>query len=196
MIKINLLKNRLDAQLDQDFSSEVTTSDRRVVRLIFNLIFIFGFVVALIVYEQTQLNALSLLNNQLVADENNLASEVSLKEQEVASLGELEVQSRGMTERRNALKDLGQRRLREIKFLEFLQSVLPERVWFSSLTYDGKSLIIVGIAVQDEDLSKFLRQIENSSIFSEVILRKSAKLKEEGEDILSFEVLCSLERIS
>lgn len=194
MIKINLLKNRLDAQLDQEFGAVDSGSGDGKVIIARNLVVMFSLMAALITYEKININALEKVRQQVSAQENALANEVAEKEEQVAALGELEVESRGMKERHDALKELGQLRLREIKFLDFLQAIIPDRVWFKQLQYDKGRLVIDGLTLQDEDLNQFLRKLQSSSIFSEVILRKSSKIKETGKDLLSFEVMCSLEK--
>ena len=78
-----------------------------------------------------------------------------------------------MKEKLDIVTGLSKKRLRELKALDFLQNLIPDGVWLTSMKYDGEKVNFSGQATTDEDMTKFIEGLDSSGQFKEVILVKA-----------------------
>lgn len=69
----------------------------------------------------------------------------------------------------NVVKGLTEPRLRELKALDQLQSLVPQATWLKKFTMKGNSVVMTGYSTSSERISELIGALDNSPFFSEVI---------------------------
>jgi Tfp pilus assembly protein PilN len=111
---------------------------------------------------------------------SELETQSAAKAAEADSVKDVEKQARELEDKLKVLKSLSKLRLREVKTLDFMQSSIPEKVWLKSISFQARGdnveeghFEFVGNAVATEDLSEFVKRLEDSAYLSEVIVIKN-----------------------
>jgi Tfp pilus assembly protein PilN len=91
------------------------------------------------------------------------------------------------------MKALSRTRLRELKALDFLQTMIPERVWLNSLDYIDEKFRLKGLALTDDDLTDLIQALDKSSFFSEVVLLQAKETTSRDGTLKNFELTTTIE---
>ncbi len=85
------------------------------------------------------------------------------------------------------------KRMEQLVLLEELaEKVVPERMWLESMKSDSAHVTLKGVAFDNPTIADFMRNLENSSLFSNIDLKRSKVQKfKEGISLKSFELLCT-----
>lgn len=183
MIKINLVKNRVgDTVAVPGVATSSGGNEMResVVKVAFILIFTVG----LMVYESQNLHQLQAELQTLQAQSTELEAQKQAKLAEVEGVKDVEKQARELEDKLKILKLLSRLRLREVKTLDFVQSSIPEKVWLKTMVYeadkekvDAGHFNFTGNAVATEDLTEFVKRLEDSAYLNEVIVVKNEEVQ-------------------
>ena len=186
MIRVNLLKNRVNDQPTQMRATESdSTTDLRdtIVKIVFLLLFTLG----LMVYEGQNIRKMNDEAAHLQIRISELETQSSAKAAEAEGVKDVENQARELEDKLKVLKLLSKLRLREVKTLDFMQSSIPEKVWLRTINFESDSANVedghfqfVGNAVATEDLSEFVKRLEDSAYLSEVIVIKNQEIPVSG----------------
>ncbi len=196
MIRVNLLRGRVSArQADATLSTSMASvggGDSRT-SLLVNMTLLLGIVGALYFYEFWGLVGLEVTyqnkNNLLNVSREKL--EKLKKNADKAKEAQKRVSS--LEEKMNILKELAKSRLLELKALDYLQTIIPDRVWFTRLNYVNKKFSFEGVALSDNDFNLFLSRLEEGGVFQKIVpvrLIESSLGSGKGK---SFTVTCILE---
>ncbi|MBL7689387.1 MAG: PilN domain-containing protein [Bdellovibrionaceae bacterium] len=170
MIRVNLLRNLGLAASGTSMtggSGDIISVDVRrqaAVRLVVILLF----PLLLLIWEKLKINSLE-------AQKAQTQQRVDAVEGEKSSFG-----SAGpRVEKANKLKqkiqreiavirDLAKNRLREVKALDQLQSVLPAGVWLKKVTMESGKINMVGLALTSASVTELLTALNSNVFFSQV----------------------------
>ena len=186
MIRVNLLRNRVVDQTATTVQETEGSSETRdsLVKLAFMLMIPAG----LMVLEGQSIQALNAESNRLSVQVSELENQAAAKAQEVESVKDIEVQAKELEDKLKILKLLSRLRLREVKTLDFMQSSIPEKVWLKSIAFEADKVQVEqgrfqfnGLAVATEDLSEFVKRLEDSAYLSEVIIIKNQETQMSGK---------------
>ncbi len=188
MIRVNLLKNRVSEQATVVQSSGGGSEMRdNIVKIVFLAVFTVG----LMVYEGQMIRKLNDDNNRLQVRLNELEAEAAAKARETDTVRDVEKQARELEDKLKILKLLSRLRLREVKTLDFMQSSIPEKVWLRTINFesnedqvDDGSYQFTGRAVGTEDLSEFVKRLEESAYLREVIVVKNQEVTLQGKAVV------------
>jgi len=91
------------------------------------------------------------------------------------------------------VSSLEEKRMEQLVLLEELsEKVVPERMWLESVKADSTQVTIKGVAFDNPTIADFMRNLEISSLFSNIDLKRSKVQKfKEGVMLKSFELLCT-----
>lgn len=180
MIKINLLKNVGTANsaggADKPRAAELSpTSAAMNQQAILKLIVLLLPCLALFLIEKYNI---SILTAKLAA----IATQVAKVEADIRSYGNTgaDIEKYGAIKAKlekqfDALQAIGLNRLREVKTLDSLQTIIPGRNWISELNIDeGGRVQLQGFSETPDEAFKFVRSIEESPNFSDVTKVKVA----------------------
>lgn len=93
-----------------------------------------------------------------------------------------------------ALEKISVDRLREIRVMELIQNVIPEKAWLTRLEVSPQKVNIQGLALSDFEVSALLEALTKSVFLMDVTLLNSSELNQEGVTLKRFEISCLLER--
>lgn len=185
MIRVNLLKNRVNDQPTQMNTAPSGSGDTR--DTIVKIAFLMLSTVGLMIYEGQNIRKLNDEASRLQATISEYEAQAAAKAQEAEGVKDVENQARELEDKLKILKLLSKLRLREVKTLDFMQSSIPEKVWLKSISFeaDGANVeegrfTFVGNAVATEDLSEFVKRLEESAYLSEVIVIKNQEVPVAG----------------
>jgi Tfp pilus assembly protein PilN len=170
MIKINLLRN-MGMSSATAMGTSVAGGDfvsvdvRRQAAI--KVVIILLFPVLLFIWEKLRLNSLQ-------ADKAQIQQRVDAVEAEKASFGS----AAPRVEKANRLKSkiekqleviqgLAKNRLREVKALDQLQSVLPSGTWLESVMIQNGKIALDGFALNEGSLTELLQALSGNVYFSE-----------------------------
>ncbi|MEH0022943.1 MAG: PilN domain-containing protein [Desulfobacter sp.] len=79
----------------------------------------------------------------------------------------------------------------QILLEEMADRIIPERMWLESLKADTAQVTVKGVALDNPTIADFMRNLEKSSLFTGVDLKRSQIKTFEGDiDLKSFELVC------
>jgi type IV pilus assembly protein PilN len=125
--------------------------------------------------------------------------EISKSEQEIKSLkekiGEINNIKKFQEEVRKKLGILDQ--LRQDKTgpanrLEQMSNAVPEKVWLTKYSENGRNISLAGIAFNEELIAEFMRKLQESKEFQNVELLVSEQLDIKGLKVKKFEISCAM----
>lgn len=164
MTRINLLKNTLAANLDAASSKELQK------RAGINFFVIIIFPVLVWYYQSSNIGAKTDTRNGLqaqAAEAEERFNKVTAEEQE---LNKIKEENKKLLERLASYKTLVKNRLREVKSLDLIQTLIPEKVSIESMEFKETAVFIKGQTFTEEDLNLFTRALDESPVFSNVIV--------------------------
>lgn len=99
-----------------------------------------------------------------------------------------------MEARISALEKISKDRQREIRVLDLLQTVIPEKAWLTRIQVNPNRVNIQGLALSDFEVSQFLEALTKSVFLMDVNLVSSSETVTDGVSLKKFEISCLLER--
>lgn len=185
MIRVNLLKNRVNDSPTQMTSAPSGSGDTR--ETIVKLAFLMLATVGLMIFEGQNIRKLNDEAARMQAQVSEYEAQAAAKAQEAEGVKDVENQARELEDKLKILKLLSKLRLREVKTLDFMQSSIPEKVWLKNISFESDQANVeegrfefVGNAVATEDLSEFVKRLEESAYLSEVIVIKNQEVPVSG----------------
>ncbi len=181
MIRINLLRNMGMSSAGTGMGTSVAGTGelisvdvRRQAAL--KAVVIILFPVMLFIWEKLHINTLQ-------SEKAQVQQKVDAVEAEKASFGS----AAPRVEKANKLKErieseikiiqkLAKNRLREVKALDQLQSVLPAGTWLNEVTMDGGKIMLDGFALNEGSLTELLTAL-NSNVFFSMVQPKGTSLQ-------------------
>jgi len=187
MIKVNLLRNRVgDTAVGMPSSSGSSSDDTR--EALIKIVFIVLFTLGLMMFESQNIRSLNEERARIQATVNDLELQAQAKATEVESIKDVAQQAQELEDKLKVLKLLSKLRLREVKTLDFMQSSIPEKVWLKNIKYDSEKNDVEqgrfefdGNSVTTEDLSEFVKRLEDSAYLAEVIVVKNQETSGPGK---------------
>jgi type IV pilus assembly protein PilN len=201
MIKINLISNRLKKTVSLRGSSlgAISESDgflsedeirkdatKRIVIFLVPMVLIWTYGELVVPQKREVLAAKTQDYNKLVDyNKKQSASVAEIKKfQEDESL----IESRILV-----LNKLSKDRYKEIRVLELLQQVIPEKAWLRKVKIGQQKLMLEGTALSDFEVSKFMESLTKSAFLVDVNLITSSEMIVAGISYKNFEIGCLLE---
>ncbi len=187
MIRINLIRNKV-----QDGATQVgepggggSGGDKSEVRLALVKLFLMLLpMIALYFFEHQNLDQMKSQVAGLRQQMQILEGEAAQKQLEADSVADVEEQAKELEDKMAVIRNLSRLRLREIKTLDLMQSVIPEKVWLKKVEYEADAEDITtglfnvsGGAGTTEDLSEFVKRLEESRYLNRVIIVKNQELE-------------------
>ncbi|MGZ3772463.1 MAG: PilN domain-containing protein [Pseudobdellovibrionaceae bacterium] len=197
MIKINLASSvsPLSSHGISGLSSEtVFSADQVRNEALKRLVLILAGPLGLFAYEQQNVpGKLADLN----AKRQVLSELTSYNAKQAASVAEIKKfkEDESLIEARiSALEKIAKDRQREIRVLDLLQSIIPEKAWLTKVQINPDKVSIKGLALTDFEVSTFLEALTKSVFLMDVNLISSNEVNLEGVNLKKFEINCLLER--
>ncbi len=195
MIRINLLSDTTGSTVGVSEDQSQGLSEKEVQKQgAMRLLMIFLFPGLLIVYEQINIPELQgklKQTQQKLQELQTFNTKAANAVQEIKKFKEEEAKINSSIK---VLERISKERLREIKILDLIQQVIPEKVWLSKIEVNDGKMLISGNALSDYDVTSFVDQLSNSVFLHEVSPPNSSEIEVEGVKIKKFEITCMLEK--
>lgn len=196
MIKINLAPQSQassSSALGVTDSSLLSAQELRSEALKRLVILVIG-PLALYFYEAQNIDAKYVDLNAKNAELTTLQAYNSKQANSVAEIKKFKEDEALIEARIAAVEKISKDRNREIRVLDLLQTVIPEKAWLTRIQVFPDRVNIQGLALGDAEVSSFLDALTKSVFLIDVNLVSSSEVIKEGIPLRSFEISCLLER--
>lgn len=149
---------------------------------------------ALWYYQQTTLPGLINERNQLQGQIAEMVDFNTRAERSVQEITKFKEDEQRIQSRIAYLDRIAKNRSRDIKILELIQQVIPEKAWLNKLDMNNGKILIGGMALSDFEVSGFMESLAKSVFFLDVNLMRSSEVQFDGLNLKSFEISCTVER--
>ncbi|APG28921.1 hypothetical protein A7E78_14460 [Syntrophotalea acetylenivorans] len=109
---------------------------------------------------------------------------------EVAHFKELQKEFQGKLDVLAALKE---KKTGPVHLLDELSRVLPDKLWLSSFKESKGAISIKGVGLNEATVARFMRDLETSPYYRQVVLKVTEQTKQGGMKLQKFEVSCLAE---
>ncbi|RME18077.1 MAG: hypothetical protein D6797_01140 [Bdellovibrio sp.] len=198
MARINLLRDRgqetkFDTEL-LDIQGFSGGGGEGGLHSLFKLLFIFGFPLALYVYQWGHLKSLNSQISHLNVELQKVQRELTAEQEKVAKMKAHKKRLADVNKKIEAIKKLSSERLKAIKSLDFIQSQMPEKAWLTRLNYEPEKISLDGYAVSEDVFSKLLKGLEQNPIFLSVVPEKIEEVVHEKLRVKRFQIEVLLQK--
>jgi type IV pilus assembly protein PilN len=104
------------------------------------------------------------------ADNGKKIAELKEKIKAVESFEQL---NKTFQQRNDIIEQLSKNRSVPVKLLDEISNLLPNGVWFQTMTVSGDNISIDGYAFTNTDIVSYVDNVKNSKIFTDVYLQES-----------------------
>ncbi len=198
MIKVNLLRSRAEGVGEETFAisaqggaaSSLSRSDQEEVIKKIGVALLAT--VGLFIYEWYNVDVQSKRARTAQAEVKVIERKLKAINDELANYKDVQDESKILEDKISILKALSKVRLREVKSLDFLQSITPEAVWYKNVEYKDKVFKLDGYAMTDDALSQLIKELESSIYFTDVILMKASESKQSSGTVKAFQIQANI----
>lgn len=189
MIEVNLLKgNAVTSGFDVKALADEGDQKTAVLKILVALLPVVG----LYVYEgqvkegkQNEFSRLQQQTTDVRARMEGLGNALELVER-------YKLEKKKLKDQIAVIRRLSRERLREVRALDALQSLVPQKAWLTNFEIDGTKVKIEGLALSDAAVTDFVEGLEESLFFDEVILGSTVEEKTSAGPLRKYELSCSL----
>lgn len=193
MIKINLLKNRVQGESGTQAIAFEESDNSQARSAVVKVLLMSLACVGLMLYESQRLSSLRNEMASLGQELQTMQTTVTEKVAEAEGLKSVEAEAKELEDKLKLLKHLSKLRLREVKTLDLMQNSIPERAWLKSLTYEKNRFVFIGAAVSTPELSEFVKRLDESAYLTDVIVTRNREVGDASAGFRDFEFSAMVE---
>ncbi|MCB0390365.1 MAG: PilN domain-containing protein [Bdellovibrionales bacterium] len=197
MIKVNLLNNRaVSGSQSINISgggagiSEGSDLEKLALK---NFVILISLTALLFVFEFQNISGLESRLNVLRTEFNNLSAEVESKRVFAVEAEKLQNELKQIKERVEIIKVLSKNRLLELRAMDILQNLVPEKVWFERVNYQNHKFDVDAVAVDIEDVTIFKDALDNQDTFKNIMIRNTQERELKNNTVHSFSMSFEVE---
>ena len=173
MIKINLLADRESAKRE---------GARRMI-----VVLVATFSVLIVLMAVTH-GCLSRKAGGLQDRIDQLIGELEILQKSVGEVDDFKEQKRALEEKLNVITLLEKNKSGPVRILSELGMQIPDSIWLNSLRKAGDSIEMKGVAMDNESIARFMRNLESSSYFKDVELLVTEHYEVSGLGLKKFSI--------
>jgi type IV pilus assembly protein PilN len=128
----------------------------------------------------------------LRAEHTNLEAALKALESKVGELTELERNRADLDEKLKTIAVLEQRKVGPVRVLSDLADAAPEQVWLMEFTENGGAATVTGMALDNQTIATFMRNLAGSPFFTSVDLVETTQSEQDGVQLKRFVVRARL----
>lgn len=185
MLKVNLLKNKGGSGQQQQeptfvgnetiqFSMEDSGGNSDVVAKVLAMLI---WVLVLYGYEWYNVGQLTAQAQQASTRLNSINTQIQQLQPQIQQAKAITAEYEAFKKKIELVKVIGQNRLREIRALDHLQNVIPEKSWFTLVKFEDNEFQLEGVAANDQTLDTLLASVRRHTGFKDVLLSKAVESK-------------------
>jgi len=122
-------------------------------------------------------------------------AEFAAKEKQIAELKEkikavenFEQLNKTFQQRNDIIEQLSKSRSVPVKLLDEISNLLPNGIWFQTMTMSGDNVSIDGYGFTNTDIVSYVDNVKNSKIFTDVYLQESKSTEREKIPLYMFKL--------
>lgn len=127
---------------------------------------------------------LSVKKAQFAANEKMIAE---LKEK-IKAVENFEQLNKTFQQRNDIIEQLSKSRSVPVKLLDEISNLLPNGIWFQTMTMSGDNVSIDGYGFTNTDIVSYVDNVKNSKIFTDVYLQESKSTEIEKQPLYMFKL--------
>lgn len=126
----------------------------------------------------------------LNAQKKEIQGEISRLEEIIGDINKIKKKKANLEKKLNVINMLKNGRSGPVRILDELSTIIPKKAWITSLNQKGKKISMQGYATDNKEVAIFMKNLETSRFFSNVVLQKTSKslYKEANRDVVSFSI--------
>jgi type IV pilus assembly protein PilN len=124
-----------------------------------------------------------------------ISQDIAQIEQKKASLGpttplveKYNAEKKTIEGQLDVLRVLARNRLREVKALDAIQSLMSDKTWLKELKTEGGSLSMSGYSLTDDGITDLIRALDSSVFFSDLVVKSTSEDKVDNAIVKKFDV--------
>jgi type IV pilus assembly protein PilN len=173
MIRLNLLPVR---ELNAEFGRRRDLTVAGVSLAVTTLILLSAYL-----YQSAQLSNLS---NELPA----IRKEVEVLNGKIKELGNLEAKIKELRSKHKVIEDLRAQKIGPTLVMDSLAAAIPSSLWLIEIKQSGGSLVINGLATDNQSVAEFIRSLSRSGHFNNVELVETIQADEKTGAFKKFSI--------
>lgn len=131
------------------------------------------------------------IEEQTTKLEGNKA-EIKRLEKIIGEVKELDKQKDRLLNQLSIIDKLEKGKRGPVRVLDELSTAIPKRVWLTDFRETGGALSMGGSAIDNADISEFLRALQKSQFFTDVTLKFTQAAVRDGVSVYNFEIGCKV----
>ncbi len=148
---------------------------------------------ALYFYENQTIPALSSEKMRISKTLEDLKAFNAKSEQIVKDIKRFKEDEAKIQARISSVDKITRDRMREIRVIELVQQIIPEKAWITKLEIDKAKVKVVGYGLSDFEVSTFLEGMTKSALLTDVNLISSLEETLAGQQVKQFEISANAE---
>jgi type IV pilus assembly protein PilN len=133
--------------------------------------------------------------NQVADREKKIAdndAEVKRLQKIIGEVNELDKQKTRLLNQLAVIDKLEKGKRGPVRVLDELSSSIPKRVWVTSFREQSGALSITGAAMDNSDISEFMRALQKTPYFTDIALKFTQADQRDGVTVYNFEIGCKV----
>jgi type IV pilus assembly protein PilN len=177
MIRINLLPVRAKKKRNTSIYQLVAMSGGVVLTMLIAVIIHFAY--------QNKID-------EQVAKISENDTEIKRLEKIIGEVKELDTQKQRLLNQLSVIDKLEKGKRGPVRVLDEMSTAIPKRVWLTDFKEVGGVLAMTGAAIDNADISEFMRALQKSPYFSDVNLKFTQADIRDGVSIYKFQIDCKV----
>jgi len=149
--------------------------------------------ISMYVYQEVETNQKKAEYEAILAQSAKVDEDLKKLSSQVKEVEKFLQDKKGLDAQLATIKNLSKERLRVVKSMDAIQTLIPQKVWLTSLNITDNKVEIEGRAVDDIIIADFMRDLEESVFFMNVALAGSEEVRFAEGSIKKFTIRCNLE---
>jgi Tfp pilus assembly protein PilN len=171
MIRINLLKNLGLSTAGALGEGELTVGETRQQIALKAVVLVIPMIL-LMAYEKIHLDSLTAEAEAINVQVKKIESSIGSFGQDAPKVAEYKLREKKVEDEKKIISELSNRRLKEVKALDALQNVLPDRSWYELIDINDGKVKLQGYTLNEHGADELVKSLSSSVFFSDVELRK------------------------
>jgi type IV pilus assembly protein PilN len=112
----------------------------------------------------------------------------------IGEVNEFTAKKKELEEKLKIIDDLKKGKTGPVRALDDLATEIPNRVWLTDLVEKSSSVTLTGVAIDHEDVSAFMKALQKSKYFKNIVLNfsKQKPAKDGGSSLYEFKIICQV----
>jgi Tfp pilus assembly protein PilN len=146
-------------------------------------------------YEMYNTDQLRARAAQVSAELSTAKAKIETLKPQVEAVKTFQANKAQLESKINVIRGISKERLRNVKALDALQSIVPAKCWFTQLKLTDNLVSMKGMAIEDVDVSQLMAGLEESVYFANVVLKGVESERTKDGVFKKFEIDVGLENM-